>query len=79
MFPSLWNAFQALLLALGILWCKEIFPKWREQLQEFRLGNASDRTVLVLVWSLTVVILFFSIRFIAELCGSIIRSLRDMM
>jgi hypothetical protein len=79
MFPSLWNAFQALLLALGIIWCKEIFPKWREHLQEFRLGSGADRTVLVVVWGLTVVILFFSIRFISGICGSIIRSLHDMM
>jgi hypothetical protein len=79
MFPSLWNALQALLLALGIIWCKEMFPKWREHIHEFHIGNWSDRTVLMLLWGLTILILFFSIHFIYGIGRPILRAIHDLM
>jgi hypothetical protein len=79
MFLSFWNVLQAILLALGIVWCKEMFPKWREHIHEFRIGNWPERMSLMLLWGLTLLILFFCIRFICAIGWSILRAIHDLM
>jgi hypothetical protein len=36
MFLSPWNLIQAILFALGIWWCKEIFSRWPDDLKKMR-------------------------------------------
>ena len=55
---------QAFLLAVGLVWCKEMFSKSREHLQDFREGEWAKRIALILLWILTVFILLACIHFI---------------
>jgi len=55
---------QAFLLAVGLVWCKEMFSKSREHLEEFRTGDWPRRIALLLLWVLTVLILLACVHFI---------------
>jgi UDP-N-acetylmuramyl pentapeptide phosphotransferase/UDP-N-acetylglucosamine-1-phosphate transferase len=79
MFLSFWNVLQAVLFALGVVWCKEIFPKWREHIRELQIGNWPDRTAIILLWGLTVLIALCGLHFIYIICKPIFRSIHDLM
>jgi hypothetical protein len=79
MFVSPWNVLQALLLAVGFIWCKEMLPKWREHIEEFKIGKWDDRAVLIILWGLTIIILFFCIRFVFVIGGLIFRAIHSLM
>ncbi len=60
--------FHAVLMVLGILWCREMFGRWRSDLDEFRSSNdRSDRAIIVFFWAVTVVIVVSMGRFVAGL------------
>ncbi len=55
----------AILLVLGILWCREMFGRWRKDLDEFRSSKeAVDRGVIVFLWVVTALILIAVINFL---------------
>jgi hypothetical protein len=54
-----WMLIQAVLFALGILWCSQMLPRWRDDLKRYRNpDDFSDRAVVVILWSITGVIFF---------------------
>jgi len=55
---------QALLLATGIVWCLEMFSRLREHLQDVRTSDWSKRIALIILWVLTLFILYYCLRFI---------------
>jgi hypothetical protein len=80
MFLSPWNLVQAILLALGIWWCKEILSRWRDDLAKMREpADQADRPVIIILWSITVVVLFLCIRFGLSIGTSIMRGIRELL
>lgn len=60
--------FHAVLMVLGILWCREMFGRWRSDLDEFRSStDGSERAIIVFFWTVTMVIVVSMGRFVAEL------------
>lgn len=52
--------FNAVLIVLGILWCRQVFGRWRRDLDEFRsTKETSTRIVLIVIWFLTANITVF--------------------
>jgi hypothetical protein len=79
MFLSPWNLVQAILFALGIWWCKEIFSRFREDLAKMREpDDKADRAVIIILWSITGLILFLCVRFAWNIGESIARGIRDL-
>jgi hypothetical protein len=79
MFLTPWNLVQAILFALGIWWCKEIFSRWRDDLAKFREPNdKADRAVIIIMWSITAFVLLLCIRFALNIGGSIWHGIRDL-
>jgi hypothetical protein len=80
MFLSPWMLVQAVLLALGIWWCLEMLPRWRDDLRKLRETNDwSERGVLIVLWSITAVIIFLGVRFALTIGGNIVRGIRDLV
>jgi len=78
MFLSPLNLVQAILLALGIWWCKEILSHWRDDLAKMREpDDQADRAVVVMFWGITAVVAFLCICFAVSLGRSIIGGIRD--
>lgn len=60
-FGVVWNA---VLLVLGILWCREIFGRFAADLEEFRHAeDAAERGAIALWWVVTVVIVLLMANF----------------
>jgi hypothetical protein len=79
MFLSPWNLVQAILFALGIWWCKEIFSRWRDDLAKMRKpDDQADRVVIVIFWSITGLVLLLCVRFALNIGGIIVRGIRDL-
>ena len=79
MFLSPWNLVQAILFALGIWWCKEIFSRWREDLAKVREPrDQTDRAVVIVFWIITGVVLLLCVRFALDIGGSIVRGIRGL-
>jgi hypothetical protein len=79
MFLSPWNLIQAILFALGIWWCKEIFSRWRDDIAKMRETNdQAERVVIVILWCITGLVLLICVRFALNIGGSIVRGIRDL-
>jgi hypothetical protein len=78
MFVSYGNFIQAVLLAVGLVWCKEMFSRLRDHVQEFREGDWSARIAFLLLWGFTVVILFYRVHFIYGIGMAIWRGLQGI-
>ena len=65
MFLNFGMLVQAILLALGIWWCKEIFSRWRDDVVKMREpDDRADRAVIIIFWSITVLVLLLCVRFV---------------
>ena len=64
MFLNFGIVINAVLMVLGILWCREMFGRWRRDLDEFQsTKDASTRQVLIALWLLTALIVVLLINF----------------
>jgi len=80
MFLTPWMLVQAILLALGIWWCMEMFPRWRDDLGKLRKpDDRADRAVVIILWSITAVVAFLCIRFGLTIGGNIVGGIRDVL
>jgi hypothetical protein len=79
MFLSPWNLIQAILFALGVWWCKEIFSRWRDDVAKLRPpADSVDRVVVILLWSITVLALWLCVRFAVNIAETILRGIREL-
>lgn len=61
MVPTFGLMFQAFLIVLGCLWCREIFGRMRNDVQEVREGDATRRGIIIGLWLVTAVIIFLMV------------------
>jgi hypothetical protein len=79
MFLNFGMLVQAILLVLGIWWCKEMLARWRDDLMKMREpDDRADRVVIIILWSITAVVLFLCIRFGLSIGTSIVRGIREL-
>ena len=52
------------MLIAGCWWCKEIFGRFRGDVVEFRSGDWTARSVVVLIWAVTGVVLYLICSFV---------------
>lgn len=54
----------AILVVVGIVWCREMFGRWRRDLAELRNPkDPADRQALVFLWVVTAVIVLLLLNF----------------
>ena len=71
---------RAIVLALGIWWCMEILPRWRDDIRKLREpDDRADRAVIIILWSITAVVAFLCIRFGLSIGISIMDGVRDLL
>jgi len=76
--PSL--LIHAVIFALGIWWCMEILPRWRDDIRKLREpDDSADRAVIIILWSITAVVAFLCIRFGLSIGISIVDGVRDLL
>jgi len=79
MFLNFSMLIQAIVFALGIWWCMEIFPRWRDDIRKFRQpDDRADRWVIIILWSITAGVLFLCIRFGLSIVTSIVRGIQEL-
>ena len=71
MFYDFGTVMNAVLLVAGVLWCKEILGRWRNDVDELRTGDRTRQIVTVVIWLLTVGIIILIVNFV----GAIVRSI----
>ena len=64
MFLDFGAIINAILVVVGIVWCREMFGRWRRDLAEFRApSDPTDRQVLVFLLGITAVIVVLLVNF----------------
>lgn len=64
MFLNFGVVINAILVAVGILWCREMLGRWRRDLAEIRNPkDPADRQALVFLWVVTAVIVLLLLNF----------------
>jgi hypothetical protein len=62
----------AVLLVMGLLWCREMAGRWRSDLDEFRsTKDPGARHVLIVLWALTGVIVVLMLDFLVGILISV--------
>ena len=72
MFVDFGSVINAILLVVGIVWCKEVFGRWRNDVDDLRTGDRTRQIVIVVIWLLTVGIMFLVVNFLWAIVGNII-------
>jgi len=64
-FLSFGVVLDAILLVLGLVWCREMFGRWRKDLAEFRTAGAGDgsRGALLFLWGVTAIVVLLLVNF----------------
>ena len=80
MFPTLGIFANAAVVVIGLLWCREMFRRWRRDLAELRSSDDfGGRTAIVILWVATALIVVFLINFsVGVLKGVQAASVEDM-
>ena len=72
MFPSVIDLSYAILLALGVWWCKDVIVRFRSDLERFRAAeHFTDKAVIAFFWALTLGIIVLVVRFVWGLASRI--------
>lgn len=72
MFLNFGVLINAVLLVLGLIWCREMFGRWRRDLDEFRsTKDASVRQALIAIWAVTALIVVLMINFLVGILGNL--------
>ena len=70
-FGLLWRAG---LLVAGLIWCKEILGRFRENLAELKTPDATRRGVILLLWAVTALIIALIAMFVWGLIANIVHA-----
>jgi len=72
MFYDPGTVFSAILLVAGLYWCKEVYGRWRQDVQELRSGDRTRQSVIVVIWLLTSGIIVLIVNFVWAIVANII-------
>ncbi len=57
---------RAALLVIGLIWCAQVLPRWRQDWEEFQESqNTEERMALALIWTTTALVVLLLARFVA--------------
>ena len=78
MVPTFGLVVQAILFALGMYWCYEVFGRWRSDLEIVReTDDTTRRLVVVGMWVLTlgiaILVVYFAISIITRIVSGVIQ------
>jgi hypothetical protein len=80
MILSPWVLIEAILLALGICWCREMLPRWRDDFRRLRKGDDwTERSTVIVLWSITAVVIYFCVRLALSVGGNIVRGMKELV
>ncbi|MCC7145405.1 MAG: hypothetical protein IT443_03090 [Phycisphaeraceae bacterium] len=72
--------FQAVLLALGLYWCHEVFQRWRSDWEDFRLSDDyAHRLVILFIWAVTAYIAYLVATSAYRLIARIVLSIQQLL
>ena len=54
---------KAALFVGGLVWCKEVFGRFRTDLARLKKGDSAEKGAIVFFWALTVGVLFLMVHF----------------
>lgn len=74
MFYDFGMVISAFLFVFGLLWCKEIVGRWRDDVDELRSGSRIRQIVTVGIWLITVGIIFWIVDLVWTLIKNIINA-----
>lgn len=74
MFYDFGTVINAILLVVGLLWCKEVLGRWRNDVDELRTGDRTRQVVTVVIWLFTLVIIVWIVNFVWAIVGNIIKA-----
>jgi hypothetical protein len=58
----------AILLAVGLIWCKEMYGRWQKDLAEYEAAkDPSTRQALGFLWAITAVVALMIVNFLVGL------------
>ena len=58
------------MLIAGCWWCKEIFGRFRSDVVEIKSGDWTQRSVVLLIWAVTSVVLYLICSFVLHVATS---------
>ena len=58
------------MLIAGCWWCKEIFGRFRSDVVEIKSGDWTQRSVVLLIWAVTGVVLYLICSFVLHVATS---------
>jgi hypothetical protein len=62
------------LIVAGLIWCKEILGRWREDVAELKTPDSARRGVIVGMWAVTAVIIGVIGVYVGGLIANIVRA-----
>lgn len=69
----------AVLLALGVYWCYEVFGRWRSDLADLReLDDKLQKAVIIGLWLITLVIAILVVNFAIGVIANIVEGIRSL-
>ncbi len=72
MFLDLGMIANVALFVLGLAWCREMFGRWRRDLDEFRSSDDPDaRRAIALLWGATTLIVILMVNFFVGILWSV--------
>ncbi len=78
MFLDFGMLFNAVLFAVGVYWCYEMFGRWRSDLADLRdLDDSLQKLVILGLWLVTLVIAAFVANFAVALIIPIVQGIRS--
>lgn len=70
----------AILLALGVVWCYQVIKRWRSDVEELRqVEDPIRRAVIIGIWVVTVLIALAVINFAVGFVIAVVTGIRDLM
>ncbi len=64
MFLDFGLVLNAVLVVIGVLWCREMLGRWRKDAADYKAAtDASTRQVILVLWGITAVVVLLLVNF----------------